>query len=118
MPSLPPTIRVGQGEGPDRRRCDRRAGRRHQHLRVKPEEFGKITEENSDKTFDLNTGRVVLPVTDGPGVLSDVAARRAASGLRVSDLALRRPTLDDVFLALTGQPTTTPSAPDTAAGRD
>jgi hypothetical protein len=28
------------------------------------------------------------------------------AGLRVADLALRRPSLDDVFLALTGQPTT------------
>ena len=46
-----------------------------------------------------------MPVTDGPGMLPDVAARLAAAGLRVSDLALRRPSLDDVFLALTGQTT-------------
>jgi ABC-2 type transport system ATP-binding protein len=52
------------------------------------------------------TGRVVLPVADGTAILADVAARLAASGLRVADLALRRPTLDDVFLALTGQPST------------
>jgi ABC-2 type transport system ATP-binding protein len=70
-------------------------------------------------TVDADTGRVVVPVTDGPGVLPDVAARLAAAGLRVSDLALRRPTLDDVFLALTGQSTTSePSTPDIAtAGR-
>jgi ABC-2 type transport system ATP-binding protein len=54
--------------------------------------------------MDGALGRVVLPVTDGPGVLPEVAARLAASGLRVADLAVRRPTLDDVFLALTGQP--------------
>jgi ABC-2 type transport system ATP-binding protein len=55
---------------------------------------------------DAALGRVVLPVADGPAILPEVAARLAASGLRVADLALRRPTLDDVFLALTGQPTT------------
>jgi daunorubicin resistance ABC transporter ATP-binding subunit len=69
-------------------------------------------------TVDAEAGRVVMPVADGPGILPDVAARLAATGLRVSDLALRRPTLDDVFLTLTGRTTTAPSTPDTApAGR-
>jgi daunorubicin resistance ABC transporter ATP-binding subunit len=56
-------------------------------------------------TVDVEAGRVVVPVTDGPGILVDVAARLAARQLTVSDLALRRPTLDEVFLTLTGQPT-------------
>jgi daunorubicin resistance ABC transporter ATP-binding subunit len=67
----------------------------------------------AEPIVDVDGGRVVVPVTDGPGVLPDVAARLAAGGLRVSDLALRRPTLDDVFLALTGQ-STEPSTSDTA----
>ena len=66
-------------------------------------------------TVDVDAGRVVVPVTDGPGILPDVAARLAATGLRVSDLTLRRPTLDDVFLTLTGQTTAAPVTPDTAA---
>jgi ABC-2 type transport system ATP-binding protein len=57
-------------------------------------------------------GRVVVPVADGPAVLPEVAARLAAGGLCVADLALRRPTLDDVFLALTGQPTGQDAPPD------
>lgn len=52
---------------------------------------------------DTADGRVLLPVADGPGVLGEAVARLAANGLRVTDLALRRPSLDDVFLALTGQ---------------
>jgi ABC-2 type transport system ATP-binding protein len=51
---------------------------------------------------DPDIGRVIVPVADGPGVLPEVAARLATSGLRVADLALRRPTLEDVFLTLTG----------------
>jgi daunorubicin resistance ABC transporter ATP-binding subunit len=57
--------------------------------------------------------RVVVPVADGPAILPEVAARLAGSGLRVSDLVLRRPSLDDVFLTLTGQPTRPPT-PDPA----
>jgi ABC-2 type transport system ATP-binding protein len=68
--------------------------------------------------IDADAGRVVVAVSDGPGILADVAARLAGAGLRVSDLALRRPTLDDVFLTLTGQSTTTLSTPHTlTAGR-
>ncbi len=53
-------------------------------------------------TVDADAGLVVVPVRNGPAVLPDIAARLASAGLRVSDLALRRPTLDDVFLTLTG----------------
>jgi hypothetical protein len=62
---------------------------------------------------------VLVAVTDGPGILPEVAARLAAGGLRIADLALRRPTLDDVFLALTGQPTpaaTSAASPGRASG--
>jgi ABC-2 type transport system ATP-binding protein len=69
-------------------------------------------------TVDSDTGRVVIPVVDGPTILPDVAARLAESGLTVADLALRRPTLDDVFLALTGRTVAAPSTADSAtAGR-
>src|SRR6266545_2076124 len=51
---------------------------------------------------DVPARSVVLPVDAGPSILPELAARLAASGLRIADLALRRPTLDDVFLTLTG----------------
>jgi ABC-2 type transport system ATP-binding protein len=66
--------------------------------------------------LDAETGRITLPVTDGPAVLPDVAARLAAAGLRVADLTLRRPTLDDVFLALTNHPTAPDQRPPTQRG--
>jgi ABC-2 type transport system ATP-binding protein len=61
---------------------------------------------------DAELGRVVLPVSDGPAILSEVVARLAGAGLPVADLALRRPTLDDVFLSLTGA---APSVVDVAS---
>jgi daunorubicin resistance ABC transporter ATP-binding subunit len=45
---------------------------------------------------------VVIPVSDGPAILPEVATRLARGGLQVSELTLRRPSLDDVFLSLTG----------------
>jgi ABC-2 type transport system ATP-binding protein len=55
-------------------------------------------------TVDVAAGRIVLAVDDGPALLVEVATRLAASGLRVADLALRRPSLEDVFLTLTSHP--------------
>jgi ABC-2 type transport system ATP-binding protein len=45
---------------------------------------------------------LILPVSDGSGVLADVVRELDAVQLQVEDLILRRPTLDDVFLTLTG----------------
>jgi ABC-2 type transport system ATP-binding protein len=53
-------------------------------------------------------GHVVLPVADGAAILPAVAGRLAAAGLRVSALALRRPTLEEAFLTLTGPPAGSP----------
>src|SRR5918994_355190 len=66
--------------------------------------------------IDRELGRVVVPVSNGAAVLPEVASRLASQQPHVADLALRRPSLDDVFLSLTGQQT--PSAAiDEVAGR-
>jgi energy-coupling factor transporter ATP-binding protein EcfA2 len=64
---------------------------------------------------DAQAGEVTVPVTDGVAVLPGVARRLDAAGLALSDLALRRPTLDDVFLTLTGQATQPPDPADAPA---
>jgi ABC-2 type transport system ATP-binding protein len=48
------------------------------------------------------SGEVSLPVAEGASILVEAVRRLDAAGVELSDLALRRPTLDDVFLALTG----------------
>ncbi len=46
--------------------------------------------------------RVLMPVSGGSTVLVDAVRVLDAEGIEVADIVLRRPTLDDVFLALTG----------------
>ncbi len=49
--------------------------------------------------------QLTLPAPhDGVGMVSQAARALQAAGVTVSDLGLRRPTLDDVFLTLTGHP--------------
>ena len=45
---------------------------------------------------------MVVPVSGGAAVLTDALRRLDAAGIAVDDVGLRRPTLDDAFLSLTG----------------
>jgi len=47
-------------------------------------------------------GRIVVSTKDGPAELSPVAIALGATSLRVKALTMRTPTLDDVFMELTG----------------
>lgn len=52
---------------------------------------------------DNEAGQITVPVGgDGPAILTEAVRRLDAVGVALADLALRRPTLDDVFLALAG----------------
>ena len=53
--------------------------------------------------LDEDTGQVRVPVRGGPTVLAEAVRHLDAAGVTIADLALHRPTLDDVFLALTGR---------------
>ena len=55
---------------------------------------------------DAGTGRIGIPVGDGAILSLDLLRRIQDGGISIADFQLRRPTLDDVFLMLTG------SAPD------
>jgi ABC-2 type transport system ATP-binding protein len=49
-----------------------------------------------------DTTRITVPVTGGAATLHHALGRLADAGVGVRDAGLRRPTLDDVFLTLTG----------------
>jgi ABC transporter DrrB family efflux protein len=54
---------------------------------------------------DERPDRLILPAPrDGLELIEEAAAELRHAGIAVSDLGLRRPTLDDVFLQLTGVP--------------
>ena len=46
--------------------------------------------------------RITAPVTGGAAALETALHRLRAAGVAIVEIGLRRPTLDEVFLALTG----------------
>ena len=51
---------------------------------------------------DSDRRHVIVPLSDGTTELAAIVRDLDAAGLRLEDLAVRQPTLDDVFLTLTG----------------
>ncbi|MBS1847378.1 MAG: ATP-binding cassette domain-containing protein [Actinobacteria bacterium] len=54
--------------------------------------------------IDRSVRTITAPTSTGLGGLTTVAHALDDAGIEVEDLALRQPTLDEVFLALTGRP--------------
>ncbi|MBF6606905.1 MAG: ATP-binding cassette domain-containing protein [Chloroflexi bacterium] len=65
-----------------------------------------------DVSVDDHTRRLTVPTRGGAVALVQVVRDLDEAGIRIDDIGLRRPTLDDVFLALTGH------AAETLAGED
>ncbi|MFQ6147251.1 ATP-binding cassette domain-containing protein [Streptomyces seoulensis] len=53
-------------------------------------------------TVEEHTRKLTVPVTGGARLLAEVIRELDARGIEIDDIGLRRPTLDDVFLSLTG----------------
>jgi ABC-2 type transport system ATP-binding protein len=66
--------------------------------------LAQLAEGGSVET-DLHTRRLTAPVTGGAAILTEALRRLDAAHVALQDVALRRPTLDDVFLTLTGHRT-------------
>ena len=60
---------------------------------------GVVPEE---PVFDRDRGRITLPAAEGSSTLMAAVRRLDAAGIVPIDVGLQRPTLDDVFLTLTG----------------
>jgi ABC-2 type transport system ATP-binding protein len=56
-------------------------------------------------SVDRSDRSVTAPTSGGPGAIALLGGELAAAGIAVEDLGLRQPTLDDVFLTLTGSAT-------------
>src|SRR4029079_11038051 len=81
-----------------------------ERLEVVVAESGRIDEARQllvrvatgDPTTDEHVRRISVPVGNGTASLVEGLRHLDAAGIAVSDVALRRPTLADVFLTLTG----------------
>jgi ABC-2 type transport system ATP-binding protein len=69
-------------------------------LTVAAEIVGRVCE--AEPEIDGDARRVSAPVGDRVAALTEVVRALDAAGLGAEDIGLRRPTLDDVFLRLTG----------------
>ncbi|QHC25724.1 ATP-binding cassette domain-containing protein [Streptomyces sp. GS7] len=53
-------------------------------------------------TVEPHTRKLTIPVTGGAKLLAEVIRELDTRGVEIDDIGLRRPTLDDVFISLTG----------------
>ncbi|OQS17888.1 daunorubicin/doxorubicin resistance ABC transporter ATP-binding protein DrrA, partial [Nocardia donostiensis] len=53
-------------------------------------------------TLTPESDRVAIPAPEGAKTLAEALRRLDSAGVELVDIALRRPSLDDVFLQLTG----------------
>src|SRR5690606_9633994 len=61
-------------------------------------------EDGEEVQIDHEDHQLTVPFVAGGRGLRDALRRLDAAGLELVDIALRRPTLDEVFLTLTGRP--------------
>jgi ABC-2 type transport system ATP-binding protein len=74
------------------------------HRREDIARAGEILARDGSGSFSLDehTRKLTVPATGGSAALVQVVRDLDEAGIGIDDIALRRPTLDDVFLALTG----------------
>jgi ABC-2 type transport system ATP-binding protein len=63
--------------------------------------LGALLPEKNRAALTATSDRIAMPAPRGPSTLVDALSRLNAANIELSDIALRRPSLDDVFLALT-----------------
>ena len=77
------------------------------------ETLGSLLPEKNRASLTAESDRIAMPAPDGATTLLEAVGRLAAANIGVADIALRRPSLDDVFLALTqDSPHPRPAVPE------
>jgi ABC-2 type transport system ATP-binding protein len=71
---------------------------------VEPARLVLVDVGSGEPLVDAGLRRLSVPVTQGTKALVEAVRRFEAEGVVVLDVGLARPTLDDVFLGLTGRP--------------
>jgi ABC-2 type transport system ATP-binding protein len=83
------------------------------HLAYAEAAFAAVTalEGMADERPQVDGAVIHMTVRERSGAIMEAARRLYLEGVRVEDIAVRRPTLDDVFLSLTGHATATADEP-------
>ncbi|WUH91282.1 ATP-binding cassette domain-containing protein [Streptomyces sp. NBC_00433] len=89
----------------------------HERSRIEDAARAMAAHGKGDVKIEQHTRQITVPVTGGAKLLAEVIRDLDAEGIEIDDIGLRRPTLDDVFISLTGHAAETPdSGDDEAAG--
>ena len=80
------------------------------------EALGSLLPENDRAALTTASDRIAMPAPDGPNTLVEVLYQLIAANIELADIALRRPSLDEVFFALTTENTGDTSAARVEAG--
>ncbi len=78
------------------------------HMRDLPEVarvLGPLLPQANRATLTETSDRISMPAPDGPTTLMAALTKLSEANIELMDIALRRPSLDEVFLALTGDDT-------------
>jgi ABC-2 type transport system ATP-binding protein len=70
-------------------------------LTAMAEVLGALLPENTRAALTPASDRIAMPAPDGPNTLVQALWQLGAANIELLDIALRRPSLDEVFLALT-----------------
>jgi ABC-2 type transport system ATP-binding protein len=73
---------------------------------------------NGEPTVSGEGREITVSAAEGTDALQSILAELGASGIRLYDAGMRRPTLDDVFLRLTGHTAEEPDEDDDSEPRD
>jgi ABC-2 type transport system ATP-binding protein len=76
-----------------------------EHIAAAHDVLAQFAADGGAVEVDEHTRRLTVPVSGGAAVLTEALRRLDAADVPLHDVALRRPTLDDVFLTLTGHHT-------------
>ncbi|MDI3389374.1 ATP-binding cassette domain-containing protein [Streptomyces sp. B-S-A8] len=72
------------------------------HIAPAEEVLRAFAKGGGGATVEEHTRKLTVPVTGGAKLLAEVIRELDARGIEIDDIGLRRPTLDDVFISLTG----------------
>jgi len=67
--------------------------------------LGSLLPERNRSALTTSSDRIALPAPDGPKTLARALSQLDTANIELLDIALRRPSLDEVFLALTNKDT-------------